>query len=484
MSGFMICDPFALTVLRSVSGKHASKRFTRKKDGEVGNRSYGSEKYFAVESIAVRNIAELAQALERLTNQTFAFVIRGEPLPGINRKHTRRLLYPEKSTGDAATFREAKRHWFLVDGDHIPCPVTIDPKSDPEGAVEYVIGLLPPELYDATCWWQWSSSQGVLASDDTLSLHLWFWGLEALADAELKRWALAANRVAGFKLIDDSLYRAVQPHYIAAPSFEGLTDPLPRRYGLRQGLDDAVSLLIPEPHPKRPEEPLGEGYEPGLGIDAYLAKIGGTKGFRGPIMAALASYIAIYGSNTDVQPIYQAIREAIARAEPDGDLGRYADDTHLDKITDWIRQHHGDQPPKRFHAEPPPHIVDPDIPAPEEEVLDTRPPEFSDDALALRFSNAHGDCLRHVALWGRWLQWNGTYWEPEETLRTFDLARVICRKASARVSPDQTKLAAAIASAKTVAAVERLARADRRHAATVKQWDSDPAAVHHPEEEP
>jgi len=51
---------------------------------------------------------------------------------------------------------------------------------------------------------------------------------------------------------------------------------------MRQGLDDALSLLIPPPHPKRSDDPLGEGYEPGLGVAAYLAEIGGPKDSAGP----------------------------------------------------------------------------------------------------------------------------------------------------------------------------------------------------------
>jgi hypothetical protein len=48
--------------------------------------------------------------------------------------------------------------------------------------------------------------------------------------------------------------------------------------------------------------------------------------------------------------------------------------------------------------------------------------------------------------------------------------RAICRVASAEIAdPKAVKLAAAIASAKTVAAVASLTRADRRHAATVEQ---------------
>jgi putative DNA primase/helicase len=60
-----------------------------------------------------------------------------------------------------------------------------------------------------------------------------------------------------------------------------------------------------------------------------------------------------------------------------------------------------------------------------------------------------------------WLQWDGTHWVFEETIRAFHLARILCR-------------AAEDARAKTVAAVITLARTDRRQAATTAQWDADP----------
>jgi len=44
---------------------------------------------------------------------------------------------------------------------------------------------------------------------------------------------------------------------------------------------------------------------------------------------------------------------------------------------------------------------------------------------------------------------------------------------SAQVPSAQPKLASDIASAKTVAAVERLAKADRSHATTNADWDPD-----------
>jgi putative DNA primase/helicase len=105
------------------------------------------------------------------------------------------------------------------------------------------------------------------------------------------------------------------------------------------------------------------------------------------------------------------------------------------------------------------------------EVEEARPPEFSDEALALRFAERHQNELRYVATWGRWLFWTGTHWRYDDTLHAFDLARRVCREAAAECN--KPSLAKAIASAKTVAAVERLARADRRIAATTDQWDAD-----------
>jgi putative DNA primase/helicase len=100
------------------------------------------------------------------------------------------------------------------------------------------------------------------------------------------------------------------------------------------------------------------------------------------------------------------------------------------------------------------------------------PVEFTEDALAAAFSDLHAEDWRHVALWGAWLTWTGTRWEREGTLRAFDLARRICRMAANRANSN--KVRAKLSQASTVAAVERLARADRRHATTTEVWDRDP----------
>lgn len=84
-----------------------------------------------------------------------------------------------------------------------------------------------------------------------------------------------------------------------------------------------------------------------------------------------------------------------------------------------------------------------------------------EDRVALEFSMLYVNRLRYVAAWNKWLEWDGARWRFEDTLHAFDLARELCRDAQD-------------ADSKTVAAVVALARADRRQAATVAQWDANP----------
>jgi putative DNA primase/helicase len=110
--------------------------------------------------------------------------------------------------------------------------------------------------------------------------------------------------------------------------------------------------------------------------------------------------------------------------------------------------------------------------------LDVQPPVFSDEALALRFAEEHAGDLRYVAEMGRWLSYDGLRWRADNTMLAFDYARTICRSAAAECN--DPKMPCQIASAKTVAAVERLAKADRKLAATADQWDADPWLLNTP----
>jgi P4 family phage/plasmid primase-like protien len=114
------------------------------------------------------------------------------------------------------------------------------------------------------------------------------------------------------------------------------------------------------------------------------------------------------------------------------------------------------------------------------------PPEYSHDALADTFSATYADRLAYVASWGRWMAWEGQRWQFDETLQTRDWARTIARKVAGEASNrvDLGKKAASIAntlgSAGTVAAIETLARADRRHALSATHFDQDKWALNTP----
>jgi putative DNA primase/helicase len=111
-----------------------------------------------------------------------------------------------------------------------------------------------------------------------------------------------------------------------------------------------------------------------------------------------------------------------------------------------------------------------------------RPANYSDEALANRFTARHRDDLRFVNTWGRWLVWDGKRWQPDETLIVTDHARGLVREASSEVleGNGSQKLAAVVASARTVSAIERLARADRQHASQTRDWDRDPWLLNTP----
>lgn len=109
---------------------------------------------------------------------------------------------------------------------------------------------------------------------------------------------------------------------------------------------------------------------------------------------------------------------------------------------------------------------------------DPRPPDFSDEALALRFAERHASDLRYVEPWRKWLSWDGKRWRFDHTLLAFNRARFVCREASSQANDPRVRMA--VASAETVAAVERLAKADRRLAATTDQWDAEPRLLNTP----
>ena len=320
-----------LTVLRTL-GPLATKKFTLDRlSGEVVKTPYGSAKYFSARAVRVEGIHDLSAKLTLLEGDPRSLIVRGDIAVGADVSRMRRLLYPEGE--DQATLICRARRWVMLDFDNVPCPDGMDPARDPEPVVEYLISTLPPEFHDAACHWQFGSSQGF--KPGRLSAHLWFWLDREVDDADLERWA-KQHRSLG---VDPAVFRAAQPHYTAAPTFDGVDDPLPRRSGLRRGSKDAVSIVLPAREPTEGRRSTG-GLKPAVGFEGYLARIGTEDGFNEPIKSAIGAYVHEHGSDgTDIEALIVALRDAVREADPGGrdesEIARYASDDFLRAKVLW-----------------------------------------------------------------------------------------------------------------------------------------------------
>jgi putative DNA primase/helicase len=99
-------------------------------------------------------------------------------------------------------------------------------------------------------------------------------------------------------------------------------------------------------------------------------------------------------------------------------------------------------------------------------------PSNDEEAIALAFADRHVDDLRYVPAWHRWYRYNGGHWVHDETAQAVDDLRALCREMATHGEKSASSVAV-VASARTVFAVERLARVDQRLATAVSRWDAN-----------
>lgn len=104
------------------------------------------------------------------------------------------------------------------------------------------------------------------------------------------------------------------------------------------------------------------------------------------------------------------------------------------------------------------------------------PIAMSEDMLADRFAEEHGTRWRYVKVWGSWFQWRGDGWYRDDTALIDRLAVELVRQAvywpeAAQLSGDGKRKTA---SRRVAGAVRDCSSNDRRIAATITQWDTDP----------
>jgi hypothetical protein len=381
----------SVSILRTLpepNRKVATKTWRNGSNGPE-REDFGNAYWFQHERRDCSNIKELSAILAELEADPYALIVRAEILEGVNPdKMNRRHL--DGGPSKPAMMKPQPRPWLCIDFDNIPAPPLTDLTTDPESAVEYLIGLLPDQFHDAACHWQLSSSAGM---SETLSAHCWFWLDRPIADDDAGKWAKHVNetrkaeaaregRIVG-NLVDPAVMRTVQAHYTAAPIFDGLPDPLPRRSGFRDGLTDAVKLTL------APAKTKADG----TGFYAKLKLLGdglGREGFNSPLSRAAASYVASNGipGPKERETLKTRLRAAIDAApkEQGRDVSRYQSDAYLDDAIASAARKYGKGP-----------TMEPS----------DGPPEASTDATMKLMGNATAYTLM-MLLWGR----NGHHGKP------------------------------------------------------------------------
>jgi hypothetical protein len=222
--------PDTLTAIRARSRRLAK---LIRADGTV--EGYDDAKHFDLFTVSIPDLDGLHRLLRRLLDRPDCAVIRGEIANPDRVLRVRRLLYPDKKTGDVPTLRGVARQWLALDIEGVPRPEQVA-ATDLDGCATEAIERLPVAFRGARCIVQASGSHGIKPG---VRLRLWYWLARPTTGAELKRWLHGAPA-------DSSVFGAIQPIYTAAPVFApGIRDHLPQRIIERSG-QPLVAVPSPE----------------------------------------------------------------------------------------------------------------------------------------------------------------------------------------------------------------------------------------------
>jgi hypothetical protein len=335
------------TIARAQSGTMA-KRISRTADGQgFAVQQCDKERLFRFNSAEAPDTREFGRSLVRLSRDTHAAVLRGEPLPGIRPDEFRLRRYnnPDRATN---SLRPCPRAWLAVDMDDVPARPGLDWLRDPVSAGLHALTLLPVDLREASFVVQLTGSAGFKLPDE-MRLRLWF-GLTALvSDEDAKRWAKAWNTLQGSKIIDWTIYRADMPHYTANPVLApGIADPVPQRWAFHAGLEDRAGLDVPPDEApvsaagRLPRTSVGLEITHPRGFEEWCSAIGSVEhGFFGAISGTLGAAVA---SSVDGASAVVGVRAAVLAAPPGHrsreTIARYADPRWLKREFDSLAKVH------------------------------------------------------------------------------------------------------------------------------------------------
>lgn len=160
--------------------------------------------------VSLGGLADLAAVLARVARVPSALVVRGRMRAG--------LVQPFRRThrGAEANLVPAEHSWILLDLDKfLPGLAPADLIKDLPGYAAQARAALGPAWEPAQCWYQATSSAGVKPG---CRLRLGFWLSRPVSDGQAKLLDFGVP-------VDLALFSPSQPHFVAAPVFEGQPDP-------------------------------------------------------------------------------------------------------------------------------------------------------------------------------------------------------------------------------------------------------------------
>jgi late competence protein required for DNA uptake (superfamily II DNA/RNA helicase) len=225
-------------------------------DGELKSTPYDMATFFHFRNFVVGGIQALADLALQCSRNRSVVLIRGAPteaavhgqaIGGVRRNQ---LNFPEPESG---------LPWAMLDFDNIALPEGVSPTSIE--AIEHLIRKLPSAFHDASYFYQFSSSAGILRPDGTplksgINVHLFFYFSRPVPGPMLAAFLrLHCIETQFYKKVFDStgaprisygvdesvLVSAIQPLYVAAPvigpGVESVLKEVERQDMVRKGTD-------------------------------------------------------------------------------------------------------------------------------------------------------------------------------------------------------------------------------------------------------
>lgn len=244
-----------ISVLTSLDAS-VNKRFYLNADGKVEKENYRNAFLFNVVVHRVNGIDGFAKFIEEISRDSQKLLVRGLPKGRTERVQRLKENFIEPFTGV---------RWVMLDFDGVVLAEGMDPTS--QAAIEYLISRLPAEFRNASYYYQFSASSGILEADGTpkkpgISVHIFFFLAHPVPSKPMSAYISQYCMDSGFYEfrknrggvaelllgVDPAPIRSfVQPHFIAAPTIEaGVTCMLDATK--RQGLvrKDADVVAVPE----------------------------------------------------------------------------------------------------------------------------------------------------------------------------------------------------------------------------------------------